>query len=214
MPNSEQDSASRVLLVEGSTDEHVARHIRIRASIPEFKIDPKGSVEELLASIPDEVRVDGRAALGVMLDANDHPAGRWQAMADRLRKAGIDLPSFPQPKGIVIDSDPSKGLPRVGVWMMPDNESSGELEDFLKEMLPPNDPVWPHAQAYIDGIPQPHRKFQEGKRLRAQVHAWLAAREDPRLPGLAIRAHDLEIGGPLCLRFTAWLRDLFGEPPP
>ena len=212
MPNGEKDSAIYALLVEGNDDMHVVMHTCIRASIPEFKIDPKGDVGELLSSIPYEIEMGERAVLGIMLDANDHPAGRWQAVGDRLRKAGIELPSFPQPEGVAID--PSKGLPRVGVWMMPDNESPGELEDFLKEMLPPNDAVWPLAQAYIEGIPMQHRKFQEGKRLRAQIHAWLAAGEDPRPPGQAIGAHDLEVGGPLCVRFTAWLRDLFGAPPP
>lgn len=137
MPNGEQDSASRVLLVEGSTDMHVVIHICKRASIPDFNIDLKGSVEGLLESIPNEVRVDGRAALGIMLDANDHPSNRWEAVKGRLRKVGIEPPPNPQPEGVVIDSDPSKGLPRVGVWMMPDNESPGELENFLKEMLPP-----------------------------------------------------------------------------
>ena len=212
MPNGEKDSAIHALLVEGSTDRHVVIHICKRASIPDFNIDPKGSVEGLLESIPNEVRVDGRAALGIMLDANDHPEGRWEAVKGRLRKVGIELPPNPRPEGVVID--PSKGLPRVGVWMMPDNESPGELENFLKEMLPPNDAVWPLARAYINGIPTPHRKFQEGKTLRAQIHAWLAAGEDPRPPGSAIGAHDLAIGGPLCVRFTAWLRRLFGEPPP
>ena len=212
MPNGEQDSASHALLVEGNDDLHVVRHICIRASIPEFKIEPKGSVEELLESIPTEARVDGRSALGIMPDADDYPKGRWQAIGDRLRKAGIELPSFPQPEGVVIPGDPSAGLPRVGVWMMPNNESLGELEDFLAEMIPKDDAVWPLAREYIDGIPPGHREFQEGKTLRAQVHAWLAARENPRQPGLAIKARDLAIGGPLCVRFTAWLRDLFGEP--
>ena len=79
-------------------------------------------------------------------------------------------------------------------------------------MIPVDNPVWPLAQRYIDDIPLEHRKFQEGKRLRAQVHAWLAAQEEPRPPGLAIKTQDLDIDGPLCVRFTAWLRALFGEP--
>lgn len=211
MPNGEQDSASRVLLVEGSTDKHVAMHIRIRASIPGFKIDTKGNVEELLKSIPSEAQKEDRVVLGVMLDANGNPAGRWQAVAGRLRKAGIELPSFPQPEGVVIPSDPVTGLPRVGVWMMPDNQSPGELENFLSEMIPVDDPVWPLAQEYIGGIPPEHRKFKD-KHLQAQVHAWLAAQEEPRPPGLAIKTQDLAIDGPLCVLFTAWLRALFGEP--
>lgn len=100
-------------------------------------------------------------------------------------------------------------MPRIGVWLMPDNRSPGELENFVAEMIPVGDPVWPLSQDYIDGIPREHRKFADGKTLRAKIHAWLAAREDPRQMGLAIRAHDLEIGGGLCTRFAAWLDGLF-----
>ena len=204
----------RILLVEGATDKHVVSHIcaKLSPTIPQFHIEAKNGVSQLLDAIYQAVIIPERTVLGIMLDANDHPAGRWQAIADRLRKAGIELPSFPQPEGVVIDSDPSTGLPCVGVWMMQDNQSPGELEDFLKEMIRDDDPVWPLAQRYIDGIPPEHRKFQEGKRLRAQVHAWLAAQEEPRPPGLAIKTQDLDIDGSLCVRFTAWLRDLFGEP--
>ena len=206
--------SEKALLVEGVTDKHVVFNICAESSpqIPEFSVFDQGNIDRLLDSVYMEVANGERTVLGIMLDANDHPDGRWQAVGDKLRKAGIALPSFPQPEGVVIPGDPSTGLPRVGVWMMPNNQSAGELENFLAEMIPPNDAVWPLAQRYINGIPPDHREFQKGKTLRAQVHAWLAAREDPRQPGLAIKARDLKIDGPLCVRFTTWLRDLFGEP--
>ena len=59
--------------------------------------------------------------------------------------------------------------------MMPDNCSVGELEDFVVEMIPPDDLVWPLAQRYIEKIPNP--AFKESKVLRAQLYAWLAARK-------------------------------------
>ena len=208
--------SGKALLVEGRTDKHVVFNICAESSpqVPKFSVFDQGNIDRLLDSVYMEVTNGERTVLGIMLDANDHPEGRWQAVADRLHKAGIALPSFPQPEGVVIPGEPSTGLPRVGVWVMPDNESLGELENFLAEMIPGDDAVWPLAQRYINGIPPDHREFQEGKTLRAQVHAWLAAREDPRPPGLAIGTHDLSIGGPLCVRFTDWLRRLFGEPPP
>ena len=92
---------------------------------------------------------------------------------------------------------------------MPDNASPGELEDFVSQMIPPGDPVWPISQDYIERIPPEDRKFADGKTLRAQLHAWLAAREDPRQMGLAIRARDLNTDGELCQRFIKWLERLF-----
>ena len=202
----------RILLVEGVTDKHVVSHICAKSSppIPQFHIEDKDGVDKLLDAVYQAVIIPERTVLGIVPDANGNPAGRWQAIANRLRKAGVELPTL-SPAGTVIPSDPATGLPRVGVWMMPDNQSPGELENFLSEMIPAGDPVWPLAKGYIDDIPPEHRKFKD-KHLQAQVHAWLAAREEPRPPGLAIKALDLAIDGPLCVRFTAWLRDLFGEP--
>ncbi len=202
----------KLLLVEGKTDEHVVHNIRAKLSpsIPEFSISAKDGINPLLGAIYEAVQNEERTVLGIMLDANEHPDRRRQAVADKLRETGIELPG-PSPAGVVIPSDPVTGLPRVGVWMMPDNQSPGELENFLSEMIPAGDPVWPLAKGYIDGIPPEHRKFKD-KHLQAQVHAWLAAQEEPRPPGLAIKTQDLDIDGPLCVLFTEWLRDLFGEP--
>ena len=92
---------------------------------------------------------------------------------------------------------------------MPDNENPSELEDFVIEMIPDGDVVWPRAQSYIDGIPAADRPFSEGKRQRARLYAWLATREEPRRMAAAIGTHDLDINGPLCRRFVDWLKRLF-----
>lgn len=118
------------------------------------------------------------------------------------------MPGSPDLSGIIIPE--TDDLPRVGVWLMPDNQSTGELEDFVSEMIPSDDAVWPLSEDYIEGIPLADRKFAENKTQRAKVHAWLAAREDPRQMGQAIRARDLEVNGELCDKFVAWLRRLFG----
>ena len=145
-----------------------------------------------------------RKAVGILVDANDDLDARWNAVADRLRKENIEVPSNPEPTGIIID-----GTPRVGIWLMPNNESPGELENFVSEMIPADDPVWPLSKNYIDGIPEADRKFTEKKILRAKIHAWLATREDPRQMGAAIGARDLRVDGTLSTAFANWLRQLF-----
>ena len=197
--------SSRVLLVEGPNDRHVVWHVWARhAAESPFCIVEKGGVDKLLEAIKVEVKVSGLQALGILLDANTKPAGRWDAVKDRLAQANIPVPDHLCSSGTVIDSHP-----RVGVWLMPDNTSPGELEGFVEQMIPDCDPVWPLAQDYIAGIPTAARKFSEKKELRAQVHAWLAAREDPRRMGEAIRTRDLEVDGALCQEFVAWLTRLF-----
>ena len=172
-----------------------------------FHITEKGGFTQVRDSIPNEVRVSGRHAVGIVVDANNSPASRWQAVRGQLLAADVRAPIQPNPEGTVMD-----GLPRVGVWLMPDNMAEGELEDFVAQMIPSDDRVWPLSQGYVDGIPGEHRKFATGKTSRAKVHSWLAVREDPRLMGAAIRTHDLAIDGDLCRRFVAWLERLFGPP--
>ena len=202
------DSPGNLLIVEGVDDRHVAFQIANRlGSIPSFDIEDREGVDVLLRSIEFDVKTPDQEAIGFLVDADDDPAARWDSVSNRLRSAGIDVPVTADPKGTIIAA--AGDTPRIGIWMMPDNQSPGELEDFVAQMIPSGDPVWPLSQNYIDGIPAVHRKFASGKILRAKIHAWLATREDPRQMGLAIRTRDLDINGALCTRFTDWLDRLF-----
>ena len=182
----------------------------------DFIIADKGGVHPLLDSIPGEVKVDGRRALGIVLDADESVSDRWADVASQLEEAGIaGVPDGPEPEGVCIDGSPpiegSAPLPRIGIWVMPDNESPGALEDFVSGMVPDDDPVWPLSESYIDGIPEHLRKFTAGKARRAKVYAWAATRAQPGRMGAAIKARDLETDGELATRFPGWLRRLFGE---
>ena len=162
----ESDSHPRVLLVEGTDDKHVVIHLSERSGLtPNFRIVEKEGKDSLLDAIEVEVDIPGRTILGIILDANDDPNARWQAVTDRLNRLRQedhfdlpDLPAQPQPGGTIID-----GRLRIGIWLMPDNRSTGELEDFVGSMIPSGDPVWPRAEAFIDGIPPDDRKFAPGK---------------------------------------------------
>ena len=120
----------------------------------------------------------------------------------------IPFPASPDPTGVIIPEGP--GQPRVGVWMMPDNQSAGELEDFVRQMMPVAAPVWPEAQRYIDNIPPGLRRFAPDKTDKAKLYAWLATLKEPARMGAAISDGDLETTGPLGQAFTSWLADRFG----
>ena len=201
---------ARLLLVEGPTDKQVVGNLRKRfrgrRSIPAFDIREMGGVDNLLSVIEAGIDVPGRRALGILVDANDTPADRWNAVTERVRRARPDMkPGSPVREGTIIG-----GSPDVGIWLWPDNRSEGELEDFFAGMIPNDDPVWPLSRQYIDGIPRHCRKFAEKKTTRAQVHAWLATRETPGFMGSVVGEDDLEVDGELVARFANWLRKLFG----
>ena len=216
----------RILLVEGQDDKHVIRHLckQHQATLSFFFSDPDkddsqvpvsdrpavfiwvtGNINEVLKSIVPQIKAPDRQAVGILVDANDDVTGRWEAIRNRLQGADINPPQRLSPDGTIIQANPL-----IGIWLMPDNLSAGELEDFVVQMIPEGDQVWPLSQRYIEEIPQEERKFSDGKILRAQLYAWLAAREDPRRMGLAIRAQDLKVDGTLSQKFVVWLNALFG----
>ena len=216
----------RMLLVEGQDDKHVVLHLckQHQATLSFLFLDPDrddsqvtvsdrravsirdaGNIDKVLESIIPEIKAPGRQAVGILVDANDDVTGRWEAIRNRLQGADINPPQHLSPDGTIIQANP-----RIGIWLTPDNLSAGELEDFVVQMIPEGDQVWPLSQRYIEEIPQEERKFSDGKILRAQLYAWLAAREDPRRMGLAIRAQDLKVDGTLSQKFVVWLNALFG----
>ena len=197
-----------VLLVEGPDDKHVVKHVchRHQYKVPEI-YDCNG-YPKILDTITAHIKARDRQAVGIILDANQNLQGRWQSISNVLNEAEIKTPKNPSLKGTIIDT---RRKPRVGIWLMPDNDSEGELEHFVRQMIPENDLVWPLSEKYIDEIPEPARKFSENKVQKAKIHAWLAAREDPGIfMGTAIRARDLNIKGELATKFFTWLSELFG----
>ena len=202
----EERPPERILLVEGVDDKHVARHLRLQnPDMPGFCISEKEGFSNLRSAISPEVKVSDRTALGILVDADDDPNARWDQIVHQLQKADVEQPSRMDPDGTIVEN-----RPRIGIWLMPDNESPGELEDFIEQLIPPRDLVWPLAQRYIDGIPEADRKFKTAKIKRARIHAWLAALADPLQMGTAIRTGDLNAKAPLAMKFTEWLRRLFG----
>lgn len=196
------DDHPHLLIVEGADDMRVISHLK-EICVPSlsFKIQETKGIKNLLDAIEPQIKVQGRLALGILTDANDDPQARWQAISDRIVKAQAQPPAH---SGMVIE-----GTPRIGVWMMPDNVSSGELENFIAKLIPDEDPIWPRAKDYVDSIPERDRPFKPGKILKAQIHAWLATRTKPRPMGSALEAGDLNIEHPLAQDITRWLTELF-----
>ena len=207
-PISSSPDPPRILLVEGQTDQHVVLVLCARHQLAlDFEVRDSKGIDKLLPSIGPQIKVSGRQIIGILVDADGDRNARWDAVANRLSNEGIEAPKHPDPTGTIIDP---QGKPRVGIWLMPDNKASGELEDFVVQMIPAGDRVWPLSQRYIEEIPEVEKRFSEKKKLRAQLYAWLAARKDPRRMETAIEARDLEVNGELSQKFIAWLTKLFG----
>ncbi len=195
----------RLLLVEGPDDEHVVTHLCERSSLARnFEIVQKGGFSELAKSIPVELKAPGRSALGVVADANNDFDSRWRAVRNRFEQEGMALPSRAAQGGVVVE-----GRPRVGVWLMPDNQRPGQLEDLVAALVPEGDVVWPLAQKFIEDVPE---DVKPKSIIKAQVHAWLAVRADARHMGSAIGTGHLNASASAAVSFAAWLKHLFQAP--
>ena len=202
----EVSNHKNLILVEGENDYHLVREIwRYHSDMQDtpFAIENKKGVDNLLQSINAELKVDGREVLGIMLDANSALSDRWEKILNHLEDfTDVQLPEKPEKSGTIINSEP-----KVGIWLMPDNESPGELENFIRTLIPTGNPIWSQAVNYIDGIPN----FRH-KKCKAKVHAWLATCKRPGLLAPAIRNDELDLRTPLAKDFHKWLSELFAPP--
>ena len=67
-----------------------------------------------------------------------------------------NVPESPSADGTVLPATGS--LARIGVWLMPDNESPGILEDFLARLVAGDDPLLPRAEKAVESLPEHERR--------------------------------------------------------
>jgi hypothetical protein len=204
--------ARRVLLVEGTDDEHVLKHICGNRGLAHLDdVEPYGGVEALLAAVPTALRAGNQPGdvVGVVVDADEDLGRRWEDIRSRFEEAGYpNLPAAPDPAGTVLEPPDDSLLPRAGVWLMPDNKTPGILEDFLRFLVPVPDALLDHAKASVDSLPD--RRFAASDEPKAVIHTWLAWQAEPGRPyGTAITARYLDPGVPQVDVLVAWLRRLF-----
>ncbi|MCX5647298.1 MAG: hypothetical protein NTZ17_21845 [Phycisphaerae bacterium] len=205
-------AAKKILLVEGSDDEHVLKHVCGTRGVQELdEIKPQGGVEQLLESFPVRLNESDVEALGVVIDADTDLAARWRSLKDRLTKAGYEnVPSDPVSTGTILNPPSDALLPRVGIWIMPDNQTRGILEDFLRFLVPQGSCLFEHVQSSVAAIPEGERRFSQLAQPKAIIHTWLAWQEEPGKPlGTAITARYLDPGVAQVDVLVSWLNKLF-----
>ena len=209
------------LHVEGKDDLHAISHLLIRHGIDydqqpwpgNFpRIKEVGGKEPLLSGIETAVSVSNGRSVGFVLDANSSLRDRWTAVSSRLERVDLELPSEIPPGGFVGTAVAYNA--RVGVWLMPDNQREGALEDFLFELAQGNDRLLRHAENSTVRARELNAALLKRDERKAVLHAWLAWQEEPGLPyGSAIRARYFRHDSPAAQSFVIWFRRLFGIDP-
>jgi hypothetical protein len=199
-----------VLLVEGNADREVVYHLCNAHGIANqrlFDIQPQNGFDGVFAFLRlrpfDELRV-----LGVLVDADADIEARWRSLRTLLEGRGYSgIPPRPTVGGAILEG--STWLPRLGLWLMPDNRLPGLIEDFLTSIAVEDNDLLCHARSCVVDLPQP-RCFKDVHEAKAILHTWLAWQEEPGTPmGLALTRRYLDPHHPQAAGFAAWLRLLF-----
>ena len=207
-----KQETDKVLLVEGVNDCHVVLALRKAHNVPDtFGIYQCGSARDvqkqlnalIIGSNPPQV-------IGVMLDADTSVEGRWQSIKNKLQHYSYTLPKKPDADGTVVESS-SDEEPKLGFWLMPNNQDSGMLEDFCAELAQPESLAFAREcveQAQAKQL----TRFKEMHRSKAVIHTYLAWQDKPGYPlGIGITSQVLRPHTDVAVKFTNWLIRLFVE---
>jgi len=221
-PTKERD---RWLVVEGDDDKWVT--INLLARHGALWGDSTGAASEDLPYVTSANGIDplrkiaaveakSRRRLGMILDADLAAGTAWAKLRDQLRSIAdppewlspmlAQVPELLPTEGLVIEQDGRA----IGVWVMPDNGAQGALEDFLVQLIPPDDIHWEHACASVAAAVTRGVAFSPQYRSKAEVHTWLAWQAEPGVPpGRAVKSAYFTHNAARALAFVAWFRRMF-----
>lgn len=171
-----------------------------------------GNYDKALIALREAIDNTALTNIGIILDANEvGPAARWDAVKNILSKIYPEehlKHASLQENGIVITGE---NLPVVGLWVMPDNRNVGYLEHFIARLIPPENDLWPHAQAVVNDLENHNlRRFGPSKTQKAMLHTWLAWQPEPGKPfGTALSSQYFDAHATAADGFIAWFRQTF-----
>ena len=153
--------------------------------------------------------------VGIVVDADAGAARRWKDLRNKLTGTGRvgddELDDRMPEDGVIVPSNASHS--RLGIWVMPDNHTSGALEDLLWETIPEDDSFRVCAQNFIENVPTIRRAGASTTRHRhttlALFYSWLATTKASKRIDEAFDNREMDIRSEKLDKFAEWLRKLF-----
>ena len=216
-----------LLLVEGVNDCHAVFQLMwlVHEADPIFGIHECGSDDKVLDSLASRVvsTQPRQKVLGLILDSDiedlspDHVIeSRLAQLADRVGTY-YPLPTVFPNAGLIVDPVATgfgaKRLPKLGVWLMPNNRAYGMFEDLLMSCLSDGASEYTTAvvkKSKVDGV----ARFRDVHLSKAVIRTYMAWQDPPDVQylGLAIKRGAFEKIEDECKQFVEWLELLFGSP--
>ena len=131
------------------------------------------------------------SSFGVVIDAEDNPAGTLESLRHHLGQAALPIPA--------VHAKFAAGRPRVGFFILPDGSSQGMLETLCLRAVA-TDPSMPCIDEFfycltVHGVTAPQNP------TKARTHAFLASR---------VRS-EFQVGSAARAGIWPWTSDAFSE---
>ncbi len=215
-----------ILLVEGTDDREVIFQLlnhyglgdvtKSKQIVVEVAKGVSNILDVALAEIENNMTLE---TMGLVMDADSSVMNRWDSIKSKLDSFKA-VPVTPENNGTIFTvTRLNLSEITVGVWIMPNNQSPGMLEDFIQSLVPDHDNLWQRAQNCVAQIPAVELPFDTTQKTvdgmvawstKATLHTWLAWQDEPGKPmGLAITKKFLNAKSPHAQTLMQWLRRLF-----
>jgi hypothetical protein len=205
------------LIVEGPDDLFsVVGLMRAHVNWPDGKenapvlIEQGGGIDKILERdyLPVVLKTHGLRTLGVVLDADTNPQGRYASFRNLCSGLFPELPKEMPKEGLTAENPDHQ---RLGLWIMPDNTSEGALEIFLRFLVPENSAaLWKHAAQSVTTARTLGANCREHHIGRANLYTWLAWQDPPgQSGGRALTQNILDPHSQNSAAFVKWFRDLY-----
>lgn len=155
--------------IEGYQPIEVGGHSKLRALLKALVLTPH--FKSPVPGFEHPVR-----AVAVVLDAETDASATFQSVRDALIAAGLPVPG--------ASGGIAEGSLKVGVFLVPDNQSAGKIETLCLESVR-DDPAWSCLDVFFSCVSERGGVMPENID-KARAQAFLATRANPALPvGLA-----------------------------
>lgn len=218
-----KNSFENLLLVEGSTEKRAIPEL-VEANGISWEVSPKtpivfiddyaGGDTKVVkpAVISNELNVANRQALGLIVDADENCINRWQSIRNACINFIPDLPQDIPPEGLVHKTEKKNGKPvKFGVWIMPDNQTSGMLETFLAYLVKDEQEVlWQYSKQVVSEAKSKGANYKPTHIDKANIHTWLAWQNEPGSQlHIAVKKKILDPQHPKAQAFINWFKALY-----
>jgi hypothetical protein len=169
----------------------------------------EGSADEVLkaSGLVAVLQASGVKTVGIIVDADDNPKGRWQRVRDFCQRNGAAVSDECSVDGLIVANFIGR---RFGAWIMPNNRDEGMIENFCHKLVPEDDALWGFALGCAADAKTKGAPYIDAHKYKAEMHTWLAWQAPPgERMGNAIThgilRHDAECAKP----FIKWFRQLY-----